>query len=292
MTSSMTGLGLGEAQKDGTTVTVELRSVNNRFLEISCRMPSFLSHYEAKVKEIIRTKLQRGKVYATISVQGETDEVLDIRVAPKMILATRHLLDELQKIAGIKEELKLEHFLKFSEIFESVKEPEGSEKTWECVKDALKKALTDLKDMRDREGEALSHDILSRIQILEEHVAAIDKITEINLPDAYKKMVERVGKLIKDREIDQERLNTEIVLMADKMDITEECVRLRSHNQLFFQILKQEPVVGKKLNFLLQEMNREANTISSKAVNADISHHVVEMKEEIEKLREQVQNLE
>ena len=292
MASSMTGLGLGEVQKNGIVATVELRSVNNRFLEISCKMPSFLSHYEAEVKEIIRTKLKRGKVYATISVQGETNEILGIRVAPRMILATRHLLDELRKTAGVKEELKLEHFLKFSEIFESTKEPEGAEKTWDYVKDALKEALADLKEMRDREGEVLAQDILGRIQILEEHVAAIEKITEVNLPDAYKRMVERVSKLIKDREIDQERLNTEIVLMADKMDITEECVRLRSHNQLFFQILQQEPVVGKKLNFLLQEMNREANTISSKAINAEISHHVVEMKEEIEKLREQVQNLE
>ena len=292
MASSMTGLGVGEVQKDGVVVTVELRSVNNRFLEISCKMPSFLSHYESEVKEIIRSKIKRGKVYATISVQGETDGILGIRIAPRMILATRNLLEELRRTAGVREELKLEHFLKFSEIFESAKEPEGAEKTWDYVKDALQKALTDLKKMRDREGEILTHDILGRIQTLEEHVAAIEKITEVNLPDAYKRMKELVGKLIKDREIDQERLNTEIVLMADKMDITEECVRLRSHNQVFFQILQEEPVVGKKLNFLLQEMNREANTISSKAINADISHHVIEMKEEIEKLREQVQNLE
>jgi len=292
MPSSMTGLGLGEIQKNGTTIGIELKSVNNRFLEVSCRMPSFLSQYEQKVKEIIKRQIQRGKLYVTISIRGEPDEVLDIRIDSEKARAIHRLLEELRGVTGIQEDLRLEHFLNFSEIFEPLREQEVGEKTWEGVKEALVVALTDLKEMRDKEGEALTEDIVGRVNALEKHIGEIEDLARVNVPDAHSRMIERVQKLLRDREISQERLHSEIVLMADKMDVTEECVRLRSHYRLFYQIMQEEAVVGKKLNFLLQEMNRETNTISSKASSAEISHIVVQMKEEIEKLREQVQNLE
>lgn len=292
MASSMTGLGIGEIQKDGFLVTVELRSVNNRFIEISCRMPSFLSNYEREFRGLIKKKIHRGKLYATISIQEENDSILNIHVDPKMARAVHHLLDDLRRATGVDEKLRLEHFLKFSEIFEAQKEKEGSEKTWGVVKEALAKALTNLKKMRDQEGEELARDIVTRIQKLEEAVDSIEQITQKNLPDAYEKMVKRIRILVKDSEVNEGRLNTEIAVMADKMDVTEECVRLRSHHRLFRSILEDENVVGKKFNFLLQEMNREANTISNKATNVEISHLIVEMKEEIERLREQIQNLE
>jgi uncharacterized protein (TIGR00255 family) len=292
MASSMTGLGVGEVREGGMTVVVELKSVNNRFLEISCRIPSVIACYEQEIREIIRSQITRGKLYVTIAVQDEVDGTLDIRVDSEMAKRIRRLLDELRQATGVEEELCLEHFLKFSEIFEPLKEPEDGEKIWENLRVALTKALTDLKEMRDKEGSVLVRDIVGRVQDLEEHIDAIERIAQENLQNKYEKMVSRVQRLIKDRELDEERLNAEVVLMADRMDVTEECVRLRSHNQLFFRILEKEAAIGKKLNFLLQEMNREVNTISAKALNAEISHLVVEMKEEIEKIREQVQNLE
>jgi len=292
MASSMTGLGVGEIQEGGMTVVVELKSVNNRFLEISCRIPSVIARYEQEIRKIIRSQITRGKLYVTIAIQDEADGTLDIRVDSEMAKKIRRLLDELRQATGVEEKLCLEHFLKFSEIFEPLKEPEDGEKIWESLQVALTKALTDLKEMRDKEGSALVRDIVGRVQDLEEHIDAIERIVQKNLQDKYEKMVSRVQRLIKDREIDEERLNAEVVLMADKMDVTEECVRLRSHDQLFFSVLEKEAAIGKKLNFLLQEMNREVNTISAKALNAEISHLVVEMKEEIEKIREQVQNLE
>ncbi len=292
MASSMTGLGVGEIQEGGMTVVVELKSVNNRFLEISCRIPSVIARYEQEIRKIIRSQITRGKLYVTIAIQDEADGTLDIRVDSEMAKKIHRLLDELRQATGVEEELCLEHFLKFSEIFEPLKEPEDGEKIWESLQVALTKALTDLKEMRDKEGSALVRDIVGRVQDLEEHIDAIERIVQKNLQDKYEKMVSRVQRLIKDREINEERLNAEVVLMADKMDVTEECVRLRSHNQLFFGVLEKEAAIGKKLNFLLQEMNREVNTISAKALNAEISHLVVEMKEEIEKIREQVQNLE
>ena len=292
MASSMTGLGLGDVIRNGMTLTVELRSVNNRFLEISCRIPSVLSAYEKDVRELIRSTIHRGKVYITVSIQGDSDGVLDIRVDQKMAKSLHRLLEDLKRETGIDEDLKLDHFLKFSEVFEPQGTIEQSEEMWEWVQEALSMALADLKKMRDQEGSGLVQDILGRVSKLEAHVDAVERIAKTSIPEAHNKLLERVRVLTKEIHVDEDRLNAEIVLMADRMDVTEECVRLRSHHRLFRKILDEECVTGKKLNFLLQEMNRETNTISSKVANVEISHIVVEMKEEIEKLREQVQNLE
>ncbi len=292
MASSMTGFGVGEFHKNGSTVIVELRSVNNRFLEVSCRMPPNLLHYEQKIKKIIREKIQRGKLYITVSIQGESTDVLDIRVNQRAVRAVLSLLDDICHTTHIKEELRLEHILKFSEIFEPLKGPTGAEKVWGGVRIALEKALTDLQNMRDQEGKSLVRDIVKRVKCLDNHLNGIERIAKKNVKKTYNKMVDRINILTRNSGISQERLYTEIVLMADKLDVTEECVRFRSHKDLFYKTVEKNSAVGKKLDFLLQEMNREANTISSKANNIEISHHVVGIKEEVEKLREQVQNLE
>jgi len=292
MASSMTGMGIGEFQQDGTTIQAELKSVNNRYLEVSCRMPSDLSQYEGEVREMIRNSIHRGKLYVTISIQGETDDIMDIRVDTKKAKSVCRLLEEVCRVTGVQDQPRLEHFLKFSEIFEPLREIEGGEKTWKGVKKALSKALDELKEMRRREGKVLVKDIIQRVRILEKHIEDIETISTKNVEDTHQRMVARVKKLAQDHKLDEDRLYSEIVLMADKMDVTEECVRLRSHDQLFMATVRDEAIVGKKLNFLLQEMNREVNTISAKATNAEISHLVVEMKEEVERLREQVQNLE
>lgn len=292
MASSMTGLGIGEVQWDGLTIVAEVKSVNNRFLEVSCRLPSFLGIFEKDARELIRSQIHRGKLYVTVTIQGDTDEVLDIRVDAQKTAAIRHLLDEICHVAKLEETPKLEHFLKFSEIFEPFREPEGGERTWEGAKKALTAALEDLRTMRSHEGKALEKDIVQRVSNLEELTHSVETLSKSYLPEVHEKMIQRLERLIQDKELDQDRLHAEVAIMADKMDVTEECVRLHSHHELFFHTLNEEDVVGKKLNFLLQEMNREANTISSKSSHAKISHLIVEMKEEIEKLREQVQNLE
>lgn len=292
MASSMTGLGIGELTIDGVTITVELRSVNNRFLEVSCRMPSFLTCYERQVRNMIRDRIHRGKMYVQITMQGNSDDGVGIRVNTQQIEGIRHLLCELRQYAGVDEDLKMEHFLKFSEIFESPKEQENSEKIWRSIQKALVEALENLGQMRVQEGESLLSDIHKRLDLLDHYLKQIEKLAENNVEDMYERLLEKVQKLINDTGISKDRLYTEIAVLSDKMDITEECVRLKSHNELFNQTIMKESVVGKKLTFLLQEMNREVNTISSKATQSEVSHIVVAMKEEIEKLREQVQNLE
>lgn len=292
MAISMTGLGVGEIKCGNKTIVVELRSVNNRFLDVSCRMPSSLSQYENVVRDVIRKKIQRGKLYVTISIQGDNNGILELRVNSQTAKAVRSLLENLKEEAGIIDEIKLDHFIKFSEVFEPFGEPKIVEEIWEEVHAALGKAITELQKMRKKEGGTLTKDILQRIDHLDINIRDIEEIAKKNLPEAYKKMVYCAQNLITDCEVQKDRLYAELAILASKIDVTEECVRMKSHDQLFRETVTQDKPVGKKLNFILQEMNREVNTISAKASNAEISHIVVEMKEEIEKLREQVQNLE
>lgn len=288
----MTGLGIGEKRNNNYRIKVELRSVNNRYLEVSCKFPSVLSYYENKVKEVIREHIARGKIYISTTISSDTDDLLGIRVNSQMAKATYNLLNDLRDCAGIQEELKLEHFLNFSEIFEPLETTKDAEKIWSQVKDTLDIALEKLLIMKKNEGNHLTKDILQRIELLTEHLKEIEKFSDELFDTKIKKFRGDIHNLLKETDINEERLQTEIVLMAKKADISEECVRLKSHYKQFEKIIKDERAVGKKLIFLLQEMNREVNTISSKATSSEISHIVVNMKEEIEKIREQVQNLE
>jgi len=292
MALSMTGLGIGEIINSDYRVRVELRSVNNRFLEVSCKFPSILSYYENRVKNIIREKIARGKIYISTTINSDTDDLLGIRVNKQMAKATYNLLDNLRNFAGIKEELKLEHFLNFSEIFEPLEPTKDGKKIWNQVKEALDIALEKLMQMKKNEGDNLIQDILKRIGLLTSYLKKIEKLSKSLFEMKINEFREDVNNLIKETDINEERLQTEIVLMAKKADISEECVRIKSHHKQFKKIVQNERIVGKKLIFLLQEMNREVNTISSKATSSDISHIVINMKEEIEKIREQVQNLE
>ena len=292
MVSSMTGLGLGESKFDNRTVSVEIRSVNNRYLELSTRLPVGLYAYEPSLKEMIRKSIHRGKLYINISVQSDQNDYTRLKVVPESVSTIRSLLESLREEAGINEPIRLDHFLQYTEIFEPEEKNDNSDKIWKCAQEAVIQALFNLREMRKQEGSVLLEDIYQHLAELEQAVVTVKKIARTNLKQSYQKMVERVRKLLEDKTIDADRLYTEMAIMADKLDITEECVRLESHHALFRDILHKEEAVGKKLNFLLQEMNREVNTISSKANNSEISHLVVIMKEEIEKLREQAQNLE
>lgn len=292
MAASMTGIGAAEIRYGDATISAEIKSVNNRFLEVSCRMTPLLSVYEKDIRELIRESIHRGKLYVTVTIHGETDGALGLKVDDQTVVTIRTLLQNLRKKAGIREPLKLDHFLKFSEIFETKGETKELEQMWKELRATLVLALEKLKIMRNQEGKALVSDITMRVQNLENLVDVVEKLSRESIPETYGRMVDRLRHVARDIELDEDRIYTELALLSDRLDVTEECVRLRSHHQLFFKTLKNEDVVGKKLMFLLQEMNREVNTISAKSNHTEISHLVVLMKEEVEKLREQVQNLE
>jgi uncharacterized protein (TIGR00255 family) len=292
MVASMTGMGSAEAKCGNASIIVEIKSVNNRFLEVSCRMSPLLSIYEKDIRDLVRQFVHRGKLYVTVTVQGEAEGDLGLSVDAATVQNLRALLLDLRKKAGIREPLKLDHFLKFSEIFEARGAAKEEEQLWTAVRESLVSALEKLKTMRVQEGASLAADIFARLRVLEETVDLIENLSRESIPETYARMVERVRQITHGADLDQERVYTELSLLADRLDVTEECVRLRSHLRLSIQAMQTEDQVGKKQTFLLQEMNREVNTISAKSSHAEISHRVVLMKEEIEKLREQAQNLE
>jgi len=293
MAFSMTGIGLSTIRKSKISLSVEIRTVNNRFLDISCKLPSLLVPFEQKIKDLVKTKLSRGKIHLSVSGEfNQEDSNLPIKVNSANVKAISDLLNHVIKDAKLDEKPGLDHFLNFSEIFEPVEKESFDEQLWEAVEAGVNDALEKLIEMRKQEGDALASELVKRIGLIEDNINQIENLAKNNSKDAFEKMKERIESLIANVDLDENRLYTEIAIIADKLDVTEECVRMKSHLDLFVDTLENSPYVGKKLNFLLQEMHREVNTIGSKASNFKINHLVVDLKEQIEVMREQVQNLE
>lgn len=292
MIESMTGFGKGEASSKGISFSVELRSVNNRFLEISSRTPRTLSHRENEIKDIIRSKIARGKISLNANKEEKGDNELVPSVDKKRAKEIHAVLEQLRKTTKIKEPVGLEHLLHFSEIFEP-KEAEENETEWKVFQQALAKAVDSLKKMREKEGVELARDSKERIQKINKHIDTVEQLSKKRIPEERRRLTERVEQLAVDKSIiNNQRLELEIALLSEKLDVTEECVRFRSHNKFFLEALQSKESEGRKLNFLIQEMNREANTIGSKCNDVEIAHIVVGIKEELEKTREQLQNIE
>jgi uncharacterized protein (TIGR00255 family) len=292
MISSMTGYGHGEANEEGVAAVVEIRSVNSRYFEVNTRLPRSLSLRENDVREIIRAKAGRGKINVVVSIERESANNISLKVNKAAAKSYVKLLNELRKASGIKEKVTLDHLLKFSEVIEAGELQSENEKEWMAVGKALSKGLEELKLMREREGGELRKDLESRVQLLQAKIDSIEKLSKERIPEQRVRLRERIQQLLSSERVDENRLELEIALLADKLDVTEECVRFRSHNKFFLEALSDKESAGRKLNFLVQEMNREANTIGSKAADATIAHLVVEAKEELEKIREQLQNVE
>ena len=288
----MTGFGRGEAQRDGITVSVELRTVNSRFLEVTARLPRSLSLRENDVKEVIRRKISRGKINMLASIEREDSGSLGLTVNAAAAKAYYRLLSDLRRTLRLRAPVRLEHMLQFSEIFEQRETAEASDAEWEALEEALISALDALAAMRRAEGGELERDFRQRIALLEGMLSDVGRLSAEQVPAERARLRERVAQLLEKTPVDEGRLEMELALMADRLDVTEECVRFRSHNKFFLEALASPEAVGRKLNFLIQEMNREANTIGSKSSAPAIAHIVVQMKEELEKVREQLQNIE
>ncbi len=292
MLSSMTGYGRAEVTRRQITAVVELRSVNNRFLEVSARLPRSLSIRENDIKELIRRRILRGKINATVTIEHQNGEGVPLRVNVQAAGEVHRLLNELRRAAGLREKITLDHLLHFSEVIEQIEAPEADELEWEVTRDAIEKAVETLHEMRLQEGRELEKDFRQRIGSMEEQIARVEEMSKAQVPAERERLRARIGQLLESESVDQGRLEMELALMADRLDVTEECVRFRSHTKFFVEAFADGESAGRKLNFLLQEMNRETNTIGSKSSSAEIAHQVVRVKEELEKIREQVQNIE
>ncbi len=292
MLLSMTGFGQGESGDGHTQIVAEVRSVNSRFLDIVTRLPRSLSGFENDVKDLVRQKISRGRINVFVSLQSGDLNDLGVQIDYEVARGYKNMLTNLKEKLDLQGEVRLEHLLTFSEIFSTPNEENGNEQLWGFAKTAILQAIDEMNQMKTQEGGNLTLDLLQRLEKMTGHIDAIESISRQQIPAEFLALKSRINEILQGPDVDRSRLEMEIAMLADRLDVTEECVRFRSHIQLFYDMVNSSELVGRRLNFLLQEMNREANTIGAKANHADISHRVVFIKEEIERLREQVQNIE
>lgn len=293
MITSMTGFGRGEASENGITVTVELKSVNSRYLDISLRLPQSLQNHELDIKELLQQHVKRGKVNVSIRVDKSDTGEPEITFNENLVQGYKEMLNDLRKAAGIKEPITLKTFLEFNDIFESRKDDEETkEQIWMLAQQAIEEAGEELKNMRLQEGSQLENDLNQRIDHIEEMLNIVMDKVEGRSEQVKEDLIERINELIESDKIDPDRLEMEVAVLVDKMDITEEIVRTQSHIKFFREAVNNDNAVGRRLNFLSQEINREINTIGSKANDSEISQYIVKAKESLEQIREQVQNVE
>ncbi len=293
MIISMTGFGRGESTKNGLTATVELKTLNSRFLDVSMRLPQHLQQKELELKEVFQKSIKRGKLNVNVNLSEKDNVDPKFQIDFDKVKSYTKILNELREAADISEPLTIKDITNFSDIFISKEESEQViEAKWKLVLKATETAIFKLMEMRLQEGEQLKNDLISRVSSIQESVAEILILTDGRSDDVRKKLNERIRQLVEDETIDEERLELEVVILADKMDITEETVRLEAHLKFFLEAIEQQEPAGRRLNFLTQEINRELNTIGSKANDSKIAHHVVRAKEMLEQIREQVQNVE
>lgn len=289
----MTGFGTASRTIRRSVITVELRSINSKYLEVNSRLPMIFSDRDAEIRELVARKISRGKVTVNLSIDKGKTNGIAFQIQPKIVKDCYKLLKEIKKSTGIKDEIRIEHVLKFSEIFK----PEETDELvdyWTDIKKIIDSAANDLLRMKTKEGKVLERDIMNRILLIEKRIIKVDKISGANIKETKLKMADRVKQLIEASSIepDNSRLEYELIMISDKMDVTEELTRAGSHINYFKKTVAEKELSGRRLNFLVQEINREINTIASKSSNSSISQLVVEMKEELEKIKEQLQNIE
>ena len=292
MISSMTGYGRYEIQENERKVLVEISSVNHRYLDLNIRMPRVLMHLEDEIRKILKEKVARGKVEVSLTYQSTSKEDIDIVVNTALAEVYLEGLRKMGSQFGLEDDLKLSALMNVNDLITFQKKATDEEEVSKIIYKGISGALVNFIQMRMNEGMALKEDILMKSKKLSQMIETI----ELRSPEVVKgyqqRLENRLGQLLQEAPIDESRIATEIALFADKCAIDEEITRLKSHIKQLEEILTEGGVVGRKLDFLMQEMNREANTIGSKANDYEITTNVVALKTEIEKIREQVQNIE
>ncbi len=291
MISSMTGYGKGIVRKNDITIEAEIKSLNSRYLDLSLRLPKFLMNKEFEVREKVKNRVKRGKVYLNVSVRkGDLEERFN-EVDPAAVKFAVKTIKEIKKAAKITDKLKLNDLMLFQNMLFKDDNEQASEE-FGLVAEAIDLSIDNLNEMRAAEGSQLEKELRKRVQIIETALNKIENVSDESVKEYFEKIKEKANQLVADLSNNQERLNMELALIAERADVTEECVRLRSHIKMFLETIEKSDDAGRKLNFIVQEMNREANTINSKSVSSEISHSGISIKEEIEKIREQIQNIE
>jgi len=288
----MTGFGRGEYTGRLKQVTVEIKAVNNRFGEVQIKLPYQYTSLEESARRFVLNQVSRGRIDVYIKLKDTGQKSRELQVDKDLAVTYHKSLEELAAIIGIPCEVNVQQIAQFPDVLALCEKDEELEVIWQDIQPALQIAVSALLEMREKEGQKLQEDLFARLHILQQ---IRDKISEKSLrvvQNYREKLNARIQELMIDDHIDEERLALEVALFADKCNIDEELVRLSSHFLQFTQNLEEDIAVGRKLDFLLQEINREVNTIGSKANDLEITQAVVELKSELEKIREQVQNIE
>lgn len=292
MIKSMTGYGKSEQTIDLLNVTVEIKSVNHRYFEFSARVPREYGFLEEKLKKYCNSLITRGKVECYVSVEDLEEREMEVNVNETLAAGYVKALKELSERFGLKDDISAVTLSRYPDVITLHKASEDEERIWNAVKTVAETAVSKFIEMRETEGSKLRGDILSRADYIIECVEFIEGRSPETVREYNEKLKQRMKELLGDVAVDEQRLLNEAAIYADKIAVDEETVRLRSHISQLREFMNSSEAIGRKLDFLVQEINREANTIGSKAQDVDIAKKVIAIKAEVEKIREQVQNIE
>ena len=292
MIKSMTGYGKSEQTIDSLNVTVEIKSVNHRYFEFSARVPREYGFLEEKLKKYCNSLRTRGKVECYVSVEDLEEREMEVNVNETLAAGYVKALKELSERFGLKDDISAVTLSRYPDVITLHKASEDEERIWNAVKTVAETAVSKFIEMRETEGSKLRGDILSRADYIIECVEFIEGRSPETVREYNEKLKQRMKELLGDAAVDEQRLLNEAAIYADKIAVDEETVRLRSHISQLREFMNSSEAIGRKLDFLVQEINREANTIGSKAQDVDIAKKVIAIKAEVEKIREQVQNIE
>lgn len=292
MIKSMTGYGRFQQTIDGKDITVEIKSVNHRFFEFSAKTSRGFGFLEDKLKSFVQSQVSRGKIDMYVSIVSLDDGTTKVEVNKSLAEGYIEALRCLASDFGLTDDITVSSVARYSDIFTVRRTPEDEEAVWDAVRSVAQVAVNNFIAMREREGAKLKADVEQRCGTIIAAVEAVEKASPETLANYRERLYNKVSELLNDRAVDEQRILTECAIFADRIAVDEETVRLRSHIEQLRSVLDSDEPAGRKLDFIVQEINRETNTIGSKSQNSSIAHTVVAMKAEIEKIREQIQNIE
>ena len=292
MIKSMTGFGRCEVLKDSRKFTVELKSVNHRYLDVNIRMPKKLNFFETSIRTLLKSYADRGKVDIFITYEDLSQSQVSVKYNAALAAEYLKYLNQMADEFSLDNDVRVSRLSRYPEVFTMEECSEDEDELWNGLKEALEGAFSQFVEMRTKEGERLKEDILLKLDLLSEQIRFIEERSPQIIAEYRTKLEEKMRELLEDTQIDDNRIAAEVILFADKICTDEEVVRLKSHIQHMKETLEESNGIGRKLDFIAQEMNREANTILSKSSDLIISNIAIDLKTEIEKIREQIQNIE
>ena len=288
----MTGFGRSEIERGNRKITVEIKSVNHRFLENSIKMPKKLNIFEARIRDTIKKYASRGKIDVFITYEDNSESNVSLKFNESIAREYMNIFRQMEERFNIRNDITVGALSRYPEVITMEESQEDEEELWNFINEAIEEACKGLADTRIIVGENLKNDLLLKLDHMEELVSYIETKNPQIIEDYKKKLEAKMEEILSDADIDKNRIASEVIIYADKVCVDEETVRLRSHIEHARKCLNEDGGIGRKMDFIAQEMNREANTTLSKANNIEISNAAIDLKTEIEKIREQIQNIE